>query len=155
VSIVVTPSGIVMAMREEHPSKARNAIFFTPIGMVMAVRDLHDMKAPWPIVVTTFGMVMSVREEQKQKAYSSISVTPSAKVTSVSSLFPLKSSSPEYTAELGISGRMEVVVLCQKGGDSRFAKKPNGPKSKNQSRKLICNLRWDDGLGSFLLKSAP
>jgi hypothetical protein len=40
-----------------------------------------------------------------------IVVTPSAKVTSVSSLLFLKLSMPEYTAELGISGRIEMVVL--------------------------------------------
>jgi hypothetical protein len=40
-----------------------------------------------------------------------IVVTPSAKVTSVISALPLKLSTPEYTAELGISGRMKVVVL--------------------------------------------
>jgi hypothetical protein len=40
-----------------------------------------------------------------------IVVTPFAKVTSVSSSLSLKLSTPEYTAELGISGRIEVVVL--------------------------------------------
>jgi hypothetical protein len=40
-----------------------------------------------------------------------IIVTPFAKVTSVSSLLPLKFSTPVYTTELGISGRIEVVVL--------------------------------------------
>jgi hypothetical protein len=54
---------------------------------------------------------MAVREEHPQKASSPIVVTPFAKVTSVSSSLLLKLSTPEYTAELGISGRMEVVVL--------------------------------------------
>jgi hypothetical protein len=56
-------------------------------------------------------MVMAVREEHPEKASLPIDVTPCAKVTSVSSRLPLKLSTPEYTAELGISGRMEVVVL--------------------------------------------
>jgi hypothetical protein len=54
--------------------------------------------------------MMAAREEHPQKALSPIDVTPSAKVTSVSSL-SLKLSTPEYTAELGISGRMTVAVL--------------------------------------------
>jgi hypothetical protein len=40
-----------------------------------------------------------------------IVVTPSAKVTSVSSSLPMKLSMPVYTTELGILGRIEVVVL--------------------------------------------
>ena len=40
-----------------------------------------------------------------------IVVTPFAKVTSVSSSLFMKLPVAEYTAELGISGRMEVVVL--------------------------------------------
>ena len=56
-------------------------------------------------------MVMAVREEQFLKALSPIDVTPFAKVTSVSSLLLLKLSTPEYTAELDISEKMEVVVL--------------------------------------------
>ena len=56
-------------------------------------------------------MVMAVREEHPLKALSPIIVTPSAKVTSVSSLLSLKLSTPEYTAELDISEKMEVVVL--------------------------------------------
>jgi hypothetical protein len=54
---------------------------------------------------------MAVREEHPKKASSPIDVTPSAKVTSVSSLSFLKVPMPEYTAELGISERMKVVVL--------------------------------------------
>jgi hypothetical protein len=57
------------------------------------------------------GIVIAMREEQFQKALSPILVTPSAKVTSVSSSLSLKLSTPEYTAELGISGRIEVKVL--------------------------------------------
>jgi hypothetical protein len=56
-------------------------------------------------------MVMAVREEHPLKALSPIVVTPFAKVTSVSSLLLLKLSTPEYTAELDISEKMEVVVL--------------------------------------------
>jgi hypothetical protein len=37
--------------------------------------------------------------------------TPFAKVTTVSSRSSKNLSTPEYTAELGISGRMKVVVL--------------------------------------------
>jgi hypothetical protein len=51
-------------------------------------------------------MVMAVREEHPQKVYSPIDVTPSAKVTSVSSSLLLKFSTPEYTAVLGILGRI-------------------------------------------------
>ena len=54
---------------------------------------------------------MSAREEQFLKALLPIVVTPSAKVTSVSSSLSLKLSTPEYTAELDISGRIEVLVL--------------------------------------------
>ena len=54
---------------------------------------------------------MTAREEHPQNAKSPIVVTPSAKVTSVSSLSFLKVPTPEYTAELGISERMKVVVL--------------------------------------------
>ena len=54
---------------------------------------------------------MAAREEHPQNAYPPIVVTPSAKVTSVSSSLSLKLSTPEYTAELGISGRIEVIEL--------------------------------------------
>jgi hypothetical protein len=56
-------------------------------------------------------MVIAVSEEHPQKAHSPIVFTPFAKVTSVSSSLSLKISTPEYTAELGISERMNVVVL--------------------------------------------
>jgi hypothetical protein len=55
--------------------------------------------------------VMAVREEHPLKALSPIVVTPFAKVTSVSSRSNWKLSTPEYTAELGIVGRMKVAVL--------------------------------------------
>ena len=77
----------------------------------MAAREEHPEKAKWPIVVTPSGIVMAVREEHPKKAPRPILVTPFAKVTSVSSLLSLKLSTPEYTAELGILGRIEVVVL--------------------------------------------
>jgi hypothetical protein len=77
-----------MASREEHPLKANSEIDVTPSGIVMAMREEQFQKANWPIVVT-----------------------PSAKVTEVSSLLFMNLSTPEYTAELGISGRMKVVVL--------------------------------------------
>jgi hypothetical protein len=54
---------------------------------------------------------MAAREEHPLKAQYPIVFTPFAKVTSVSSSLSLKLSTPEYTAELGISGRMKVVVL--------------------------------------------
>ena len=64
-----------------------------------------------PIDVTPSGIVMAAREEHPSKARWPIDVIPSAKVTSVSSSLYLNLSTPEYTAELGISGRMKVVVL--------------------------------------------
>ena len=73
--------------------------------MVMAVREEHPSKARLPIVVTPSGIVMAVREEHPQKASLPIDVTPCAKVTSVSSRLPLKLSVPEYTAVWGILGR--------------------------------------------------
>jgi hypothetical protein len=79
--------------------------------MVMAAREEHPLKAPSPIVVTPSGIVMAAREEHRKKASAPIVVTPFAKVTSVSSSLSMKLSTPEYTAELGISGRMKVVVL--------------------------------------------
>jgi hypothetical protein len=79
--------------------------------MVMAVREEHSENANWPIFVTPSGMVMAAREEHPLKALQPIVVTPSAKVTSVSSWLLVKLSTPEYTAELDISGRMKVVVL--------------------------------------------
>ena len=60
---------------------------------------------------TESGIVMAAREEHPLKALSPIDVTPFAKVTSVSSRSPKKLSTPVYTTELGISGRMKVVVL--------------------------------------------
>jgi hypothetical protein len=77
----------------------------------MVAREEHPKKANLQIVVTPSGMVMAVREEHPQKASSPIDVTPFAKVTSVSSRSSEKLSTPEYTTELGISGRMKVVVL--------------------------------------------
>jgi hypothetical protein len=77
----------------------------------MAAREKHLSKAQSPIVVTPSGIVMAAREKHSSKASGPIDVTPFAKVTSVSSSLPLKLSTPEYTAELGISGRIEVVVL--------------------------------------------
>jgi quinolinate synthase len=41
-TIVVTESGIVMAVREEHPKKAPQPIVVTPPGMVMDVREEHS-----------------------------------------------------------------------------------------------------------------
>ena len=78
-----------------------------------AVREEHLQKAYSPIDITPSGIVMAAREEHPLKASSPIVVTPSAKVTFVSSLLFLKLSTPEYTAELGISGRMKVVVLIE------------------------------------------
>jgi hypothetical protein len=77
----------------------------------MAAREEHSKKAQLPIFVTESGIVMAAREEHPQKASLPIDVTPFAKITSVSSSLPMKLSTPEYTAELGISGRIEVVVL--------------------------------------------
>jgi drug/metabolite transporter (DMT)-like permease len=37
--IVVTPSGIVIAVREEHPWKVYLLIVVTPSGIVMVVRE--------------------------------------------------------------------------------------------------------------------
>ena len=54
---------------------------------------------------------MAAREEHPSKAQLPIVVTPFAKVTSVSSSLSLKLSMPEYTADLGIVGRMKVIVL--------------------------------------------
>ena len=104
-------SGIVTAAREEHLPKAPSFIVVTESGIVMCVREEHPQKAYSPIVVTVFGIVMSEREEHLLKAFLPIFVTPSAKVTPVISSLSLKLSTPEYTAERGISGRMKVVVL--------------------------------------------
>ena len=104
--IEVTESGIVMVVREEHPSKARSPIDVTDLGMVIEVREEQSEKAREPIIVTESGMVMDLREEQLVKVLLGIDVTPFAKVTSVSSLSSEKVSLPEYTAELGISGRI-------------------------------------------------
>ena len=49
---------------------------------------------------------MAVREEHPQKASLPIDVTPFAKVTSVSSRSYWNLSLPEYTADLGILGRI-------------------------------------------------
>jgi hypothetical protein len=59
---------------------------------------------------------MDVREEHPQKALSPIDVTPFAKVTSVSSRSKEKLSLPEYTADLGILGRIwEGFGKCTSG----------------------------------------
>ena len=104
--IEVTESGIVMAAREEHKEKASLQIVVTESGILMAVREEQSEKAREPIIVTESGMVMDLREEQLVKVLLGIDVTPFAKVTSVSSLSSEKVSLPEYTAELGISGRI-------------------------------------------------
>jgi hypothetical protein len=49
---------------------------------------------------------MAAREEHPSKVLSPIVVTPFAKVTSVSSRSSKKLSLPEYTADLGILGRI-------------------------------------------------
>ena len=77
----------------------------------MAAREEHLLKATRPIVVTESGIMMAAREEHPMKAPLPIFVTPFAKITSVSSSLSLKLCVPEYTAELRISGRIEVVVL--------------------------------------------
>jgi hypothetical protein len=51
--------------------------------MVMAVREEHPSKAQLPIVETSSEMVMAMREEHPLKAPPRIVVTPSAKTTSV------------------------------------------------------------------------
>jgi hypothetical protein len=106
--IIVTESGIVMAAREEHLLKALLPIVVTESGRVMAIREKHPLKAPLPIVVTPSGRMMAVREEHPWKARLPIVVTPFAKVTSVSSR-SFKKLSPEYTADLGILGRIWAV----------------------------------------------
>ena len=95
-----------MAAREEHKEKASLQIVVTESGILMAVREEQSEKAREPIIVTESGMVMDLREEQLVKVLLGIDVTPFAKVTSVSSLSSEKVSLPEYTAELGISGRI-------------------------------------------------
>jgi hypothetical protein len=97
---------MVMAVREEHPQKARSPIVVTESGMLIVVREEHPLKALTPIDVTPYGIVMAAREEHLQKALSPIDVTPFAKVTSVSSRSPENLSMPEYTADLGIFGRI-------------------------------------------------
>jgi hypothetical protein len=45
--------------------KASLPIVVTPSGIVIAVREEHSWKVHSPIVVTPSGIVMVVREEQK------------------------------------------------------------------------------------------
>ena len=70
------------------------------------MREEHPMKARSPMIVTPSGIVMAVREEHPQKVSTAIDLTPCANVTSVSSSSSMKLSTPEYTADLGILGRI-------------------------------------------------
>jgi ABC-type uncharacterized transport system permease subunit len=75
--------------------------------MVMSVREEQYQKAQSQIVVTPSGIVIAAREEHPSKALLLIVVTPCAKITSVSSRsFKNQLSTPEYTADLGILGRI-------------------------------------------------
>ena len=73
--IVTTLLGIVMFVRESHPSKAQSPIVVTLFGIFILVRDSQPPKAESPIVVTLFGIFMLVRESQHSKASSPIIMT--------------------------------------------------------------------------------
>ena len=66
--IVTTLLGIVMLVRNLHPSKAEYPIVVTLFGIFMLVRESQLLKASSPIVVTLFGIFMLVRDLQYTKA---------------------------------------------------------------------------------------
>ena len=55
--MLVTPSGMLMLVRDSHQENAEFPMFVTLSGMLMLVRDLHQENAEFPMFVTVFGML--------------------------------------------------------------------------------------------------
>ena len=65
----VVGSMVIVALLPYVPiSNALFPILVTPSGIVMLVREKQEEKALFPILVTVLGIVMLVREEQEEKA---------------------------------------------------------------------------------------
>ena len=83
-SIVVTKSGTVIDVSEEHSRKAQYPIVVSEAGSVMDVSEEHAQKALSPIVFSESGSVMDVSEEHSAKACFPIVVTEPRSVMDVS-----------------------------------------------------------------------
>ena len=66
--MLVTESGMVIEVRDPHPSNASFPRLVTELGMVTEVRDPHCWNAESPMLVTELGMVTEVRLEQRRNA---------------------------------------------------------------------------------------
>ena len=80
--MLVTPSGMVIEVSEEQPSKVPPMVFML-LGIVIEVSDLQCRKADHPILFTLLGIVIEVNEEQSAKAKFPTLVTPSGMVIEV------------------------------------------------------------------------
>ena len=64
--MLVTEFGMLMLLRETHPSKALLPILVTESGMWMFLREIQPLKALYPILVTESGIWILMRELQPE-----------------------------------------------------------------------------------------
>jgi hypothetical protein len=76
----VTPDGIDIVVKAEHPLNARVPILLTPDGSVKEVRPAQPLKALVPILVTPDGSVKEVRPDRPANILSLILVADAGKV---------------------------------------------------------------------------
>ena len=60
----VTPSGILMEVRDVHSSKAYSPMEVTPFPKITVPSPVHLLKTPLLMEVTLFGILMEFSEEQ-------------------------------------------------------------------------------------------
>ena len=85
--MVVTESGITIAVNEVQYSKALRPMVVTESGITIAVNEVQRPKAHSPIFLTVTGSTTDVSNVQPLKALSGISVTPYGTMTAVQSFF--------------------------------------------------------------------
>ena len=73
---MVTESGIVTEINEEHPPNAAVSMQRRLAGREISDRDEQYIKASTPMYVTVSGIWICVREEQYEKVMLSMYVTP-------------------------------------------------------------------------------
>ena len=85
--MVVTESGITIAVNEVQYQKALSPMVVTESGITIAVNEVQWPKALTPIFLTVTGSTTDVSNVQFLKAPTGISVTPYGTMTAVQSFF--------------------------------------------------------------------
>lgn len=80
--MLVTPVGM-LTLRSPEPEKAPLSMVVSPVGRVMPVRDVQEAKAFLPMEVTPLGMVTLARDSQPANVSFGMLVKPEGRVTLV------------------------------------------------------------------------